>query len=91
MNENEVNGIIIDIDDWDEIIPGIEQSLCDLYDYEYPDYLGLPYPTPEEYLHDPEAYRKKHNLPSFERFLIEKDYVKHIEEVYRNQDSTYKR
>lgn len=91
MTENEVNGLIISIDNWDEIIPGIDKSLCDLYDYDFPDYLGLECPTPEEYLHDPDAFCEKYSLPTFERFLIEKEYVKYIEEVYKNQDSTYRR
>jgi hypothetical protein len=89
--ENYVHEIIIGIDDWDEVIPGIGQSMSDLYDCDFPDYLGLSFPLPDEYLCDPDTYCEEHGLPSFEQFLIEKDYVEHIEEVYWEQDSTYRR
>lgn len=78
QTEKEVHALLLSIDNWHEELPEIEKSLSELYDYEWPEYNNVESPLPDEYLFDPCSYCKERNLVSFERFLMEKEYVERI-------------
>ena len=78
QTEKEVHTLLLSIDNWGEKLPEIEKSLSELYDYEWPDYNDIESPLPDEYLCDPAHYCEERNLVSFERFLIEREYVDSI-------------
>lgn len=86
MTKQEIDDLLKNAN-WDEIIPELGKSLTDLYDYDYPDFIGAVVDDGEsyldpEYLFDPDIWGEKHGMPTFAEYLQEKLF--HVEHFTMN-------